>query len=156
MSVAGLRSTGDEIPPSPHHRYNTNSVGIIHTLSRGGGGGGVTGLLFILEVQNKSEQAFHETYSDHFVRPPPTEGEQQLSLPSIQLQISHSCANRQAHTPKHWHSTNPGHVTRLGSLTRSRDPVSEGHPILRCTCSSCFAWVGTSPKGEEVMCWLKK
>ena len=22
----------DEIPPSPHHRYNTNSVGIIHTL----------------------------------------------------------------------------------------------------------------------------
>ena len=31
-----------EIPPSPHHRYNTNSVGIIHTLSRGGGRGGVT------------------------------------------------------------------------------------------------------------------
>ena len=30
-----------EIPPSPHHRYNTNSVGIIHTLSRGGGRGGV-------------------------------------------------------------------------------------------------------------------
>ena len=32
----------NEIPPSPHHRYNTNSVGIIHTLSRGGGRGGVT------------------------------------------------------------------------------------------------------------------
>ena len=46
--AGGRRSVGagkgfeSEIPPSPHHRYNTNSVGIIHTLSRGGGRGGVT------------------------------------------------------------------------------------------------------------------